>query len=219
VIILYGAEYLRTAHFTHITLNENKILSISRPKPGVHKLRAPGRPGFMLSGGAYICRSLVWNLLLVDFLAPKILRLFLRKVCGPPGLKNNTKQTKRTKKFNPIEAVTLEESIHSKGFFPCFFLSCRANVTVKLAKTGHGPHFSTFICICVVRLFVLFYVLFVCKCVLPPGDNPIAVNKYININKIKVNITKTCQSWEISNETQDAHLVRELLINRRNGRM
>jgi len=27
-------------------------------------------------------------------------------------------------------------------------------------------------------LFVLFYVLFVCKCVLPPGDNPIAVNKY-----------------------------------------
>jgi hypothetical protein len=24
---------------------------------------------------------------------------------------------------------------------------------------------------------VLFYVLFVCKCVLPPGDNPIAVNK------------------------------------------
>jgi len=30
-------------------------------------------------------------------------------------------------------------------------------------------------------LFVLFYVLFVCKCVLPPGDNPIAVNKYIKI--------------------------------------
>jgi hypothetical protein len=24
-----------------------------------------------------------------------------------------------------------------------------------------------------------FYVLFVCKCVLPPGDNPTAVNKYI----------------------------------------
>jgi len=26
---------------------------------------------------------------------------------------------------------------------------------------------------------MLFYVLFVCKCVLPPGDNPIAANKYI----------------------------------------
>jgi hypothetical protein len=27
---------------------------------------------------------------------------------------------------------------------------------------------------------VLFYVVFVCKCVLPPGDNLIAVNKYIS---------------------------------------
>jgi len=24
--------------------------------------------------------------------------------------------------------------------FPCFFLSCKANVRVYLAKTGHGPH-------------------------------------------------------------------------------
>jgi hypothetical protein len=64
--------------------------------------------------------------------------------------------------------------------FPCFFLSCRANARVKLAKTGHGPHSSTLFVIWVVRLlFVLFCVLFVCKCVLPPCDNPIAVNKYI----------------------------------------
>ena len=63
--------------------------------------------------------------------------------------------------------------------FPCFFLSCKANVRVKLAKAGQGPHSSTLVVICVVRLFVLFYVLFVCKCVLPPGDNPTAVNKYI----------------------------------------
>ena len=42
--------------------------------------------------------------------------------------------------------------------FPCFFLSCKANARVKLAKTGHGPHSSTLVCICVVRLllFVLF---------------------------------------------------------------
>ena len=26
--------------------------------------------------------------------------------------------------------------------FPCFFLSCKANARVKLAKTGHGPHSS-----------------------------------------------------------------------------
>jgi hypothetical protein len=64
--------------------------------------------------------------------------------------------------------------------FPCFLLSCKANDWAKLAKTGHGTHSSTLVCICVVRLlFVLFYVVFVCKCVLPPGDNPIAVNKYI----------------------------------------
>jgi magnesium-transporting ATPase (P-type) len=44
--------------------------------------------------------------------------------------------------------------------FPCFFLSCKANATVKLAKTGHGPHSSTLVVISVVRLlFVLFCVL------------------------------------------------------------
>ena len=63
-----------------------------------------------------------------------------------------------------LDAATLTE------VFPCFFLGCKANVRVILAKTGHGPHSSK---------IVLFYVLFVCKCVLPPGDNPIAVNKYI----------------------------------------
>jgi len=63
--------------------------------------------------------------------------------------------------------------------FPCFLLSCKAKASVKLAKTGHGPHSSTFVICVVLLLFVLFYVLFVCKCVLPPGDNPIAVNKYI----------------------------------------
>jgi hypothetical protein len=63
--------------------------------------------------------------------------------------------------------------------FLCFFFSCKANARVKLAKTGHEPHSTILVCICVVRmfLFVLFYVLFVCKCVLPPGDNPTAVNK------------------------------------------
>ena len=50
---------------------------------------------------------------------------------------------------------------------PWFFLSCKANARVKLAKKGHGPHSSKLVVICVVRLlFVLFYVLFVCKCVL-----------------------------------------------------
>jgi hypothetical protein len=66
--------------------------------------------------------------------------------------------------------------------YPCFFLSCKANARIKLAKTGHGPQSTILVqvCICVVRLlFMLFYVVFVCKCVLPPGDNQIAINKYI----------------------------------------
>jgi len=44
--------------------------------------------------------------------------------------------------------------------FLCLFLSCKANASVKLTKTGHGPHSSTFVCICVVRL--LLSVLFGC---------------------------------------------------------
>jgi len=48
-------------------------------------------------------------------------------------------------------------------FFRAFFLSCKANARVKPAKTGHGPHSSTLVVICVIRLlFVLFYY---CLCV------------------------------------------------------
>ena len=86
------------------------------------------------------------------------------------------------------------------------FLSCKANARVKLAKSGHGPHLFRIIVLCVVLvivlcyrlyvvllllcctvicvsllLFVLSYVLIVCTVPLPPGVNPIAVDKYINI--------------------------------------
>ena len=56
-----------------------------------------------------------------------------------------------------LDAATLTE------FFPCFFLGCKANARVILAKTGHGQHSS--------KIVVLFYVLFVlyrsmyCVCV------------------------------------------------------
>ena len=78
------------------------------------------------------------------------------------------------------------------------FLSCKANARVKLAKSGHGPHLFRIIVFCVVLLslccsvaimlycycvalllFVLSYVLIVCTVPLPPGVNPIAVDKYI----------------------------------------
>jgi hypothetical protein len=38
--------------------------------------------------------------------------------------------------------------------FPCFFLSCKANAKLKLTKTGHGPHSSTLVVICVVLRIV-----------------------------------------------------------------
>ena len=48
------------------------------------------------------------------------------------------------------------------------------------SQDGHGPHSSNCCVVLCIVWFVSFYVLFVCKCVLlPPGDNPIAVNKYI----------------------------------------
>ena len=49
-----------------------------------------------------------------------------------------------------------------------------------MAEVCEGNDISTLVVICVVRLlFVFFHVLFLCKCVLPPGDNPIVVNKYV----------------------------------------
>jgi hypothetical protein len=50
-----------------------------------------------------------------------------------------------------------EVSLTLTEVFPCFFLGCKTNAKVKLAKTGHGPHSSSLVVICVVRLlFVLF---------------------------------------------------------------
>jgi hypothetical protein len=46
--------------------------------------------------------------------------------------------------------------------FPCFFLSCKANIRVKPAKTGHDLHSSKFLCcfmyFCVVLCIFVFYV-------------------------------------------------------------
>ena len=52
--------------------------------------------------------------------------------------------------------------------YPCFFLSCKANVMVYLPKIGYGRHSSALVnCVVlyIVLSIVLFYVLFVCKCV------------------------------------------------------
>ena len=81
-------------------------------------------------------------------------------------------------------------------FFPCFFLSCKANARVKLTSRGTVRTLQNYLSLCcaIVFLFVvivlcsylccsviivLLYVLIVCTVTLPPGVNPIAVDKYI----------------------------------------
>jgi hypothetical protein len=48
----------------------------------------------------------------------------------------------------------------------------------------------------VLLLIVMFCVLLMCKCVLPPGVNPIAVDKYISIKSVKLgsSFTYFCNS-------------------------
>ena len=41
-------------------------------------------------------------------------------------------------------------NVYCTQVFLCFFLSCKANARVKLAKMGHGPHSTTLV------VFVLF---------------------------------------------------------------
>ena len=48
-----------------------------------------------------------------------------------------------------LDAATLTE------VFPCFFLGCKANARVKLAKTGHGPHSSKMLCCSMYCLFCI----------------------------------------------------------------
>jgi len=97
--------------------------------------------------------------------------------------------------------------------FPCFFLSCKANTRVKLAKTGHGPHYSTLVVICAVRLlfvlffllFVLYYVLFVCKCVLPPGDNQLQLINISIFLFMSTKIYRTYENWLTAEVTDLEH--------------
>jgi hypothetical protein len=55
-------------------------------------------------------------------------------------------------------------------------------------------------------LFALFYVLFVCKCVLPPGDNQIAVNKYI------IRYPKKCCARSVSAHTLPVSLITQMSV-------
>ena len=55
-----------------------------------------------------------------------------------------------------LDAATLIE------VFPCFFLSCKANGRVNLAKTGHSPHSHKLLCC---SMYCLFCVVLCTVCV------------------------------------------------------
>ena len=60
-----------------------------------------------------------------------------------------------------LDAATMTE------VFPCFFLSCKANARVNLAKMGHGQHSPKLLCCSVYCLCVNVYctVLYCTVCV------------------------------------------------------
>jgi hypothetical protein len=69
--------------------------------------------------------------------------------------------------FMYLHSASWHPSAILTEFFPCFFLSCKANAGVKPTKMGHDPHSSKHFCVVVcIVCFVSFCELFVCKCVL-----------------------------------------------------
>ena len=59
--------------------------------------------------------------------------------------------------------VNWDSSATLNEVFPCFFLSCKANIRVYLAKTGHGPH-SSLLVNCVIICIVLSCVVLCIVC-------------------------------------------------------
>jgi hypothetical protein len=75
-----------------------------------------------------------------------------------------------------VYCILAEVFLTLTEFYPCFFFICKTNARVKPAKTGHGPHSFKLVVICVILYIVCMYMFTV---LLPPGDNQIAVHKYI----------------------------------------
>ena len=76
--------------------------------------------------------------------------------------------------------------------FPWFFLGCKANVRVILAKTGHGPHSS--------KIVVLFYVLFILYC----SMFFLCVNVYCHRVTTQLQLTNISYQYEYESQVHDA---------------
>jgi hypothetical protein len=80
---------------------------------------------------------------------------------------------------------------------PCFFLSCKANTRVKLAKTWHGPHNSQINCVVLSIVCVLCIICVqICAVLLPRVVNSITVKNISIYNKIySYSVDETWESW------------------------
>jgi len=68
-------------------------------------------------------------------------------MCGEALLEHmNYKRASLWLRSKPSESAGMYKRgivlFYSTEVFPCFFLSCKANAKVYLAKTGHGLHSS-----------------------------------------------------------------------------
>ena len=76
-----------------------------------------------------------------------------------------------------------------------YWFPCKVKVKVKPAKTGHGPHSSSFLCCSMYCLFcdVLCIVcVYMCTVLLSPGGYPIAVKYIISVLKDRA-VQKECR--------------------------
>jgi len=66
----------------------------------------------------------------------------------------------------PLECLSenddFDDDNNKTEAFPCFFLSCKANARVNLAKTGHGQHSHKLLCS---SMYCLFCVVMCTVCV------------------------------------------------------
>jgi hypothetical protein len=103
---------------------------------------------------------------------------FINGWCNEPAV---TRWSLRTELR--ISSATLTE-VYSV-LFPQLYGKCQGIISKDWARPALFQICylcCLFVILVVLLLIVMLYVLFMCKCLLPPGVNPIAVDKYIDIS-------------------------------------
>ena len=122
------------------------------------------------------------------------------RVCSIDGMSPTGKNNSTWRKTCPsatsymtnttLTGLALNPTLWQWEASQCFFLSCKANARVKLINTGHGPHSSTSVVICVVQLlFVLF------SCYLCCSMYCLCVNVYCHRGTTQLQLIYQYQYW------------------------